>query len=130
MLKPLAESVLIPLGLTAAASAANGAIHKKMFGSGTTTLIMSNEEMNDTMKIIKYLEEPGLLIKRISETIQNEAKQPKGGIFSMLLGTLGASLLGNLLTSKGTLRVGEGTIRTGQATIREGHDFYATSYPN
>ena len=130
MLKLLAESVLIPLRLTAAASGGYGAIHKKMFGSGTTKLIISNEEMNDIMKIIKYLEESGLLIKRASETIQNESKQPKGGIFSMLLGTLGASLLENLLTSKGTFRAGEGTIRTGQATIREGHHFYATSYPN
>ena len=130
MLKLLAESVLIPLRLTAAASGGYGSIHKKMFGSGTTKLIISNEEMNDIMKIIKYLEESGLLIKRVSETIQNEAKQSKGGIFSMLLGTLGASLLENLLTSKGTFRAGEGTIRTGQATIREGHHFYATSYPN
>ena len=71
--KPLAKSVLIPLGLTAAASATDAAIHKKMFGSGTTTLIISNEEMNDIMKIIKSLEECGLLIKGVRETIKNEA---------------------------------------------------------
>ena len=72
VLKSLVKSVLIPLGLTAAA--ADVAIHKKMFGSGTATLITSNKEMNDTMKIVKSLEESNLLIKGISETIQNETK--------------------------------------------------------
>ena len=74
ILKPLDEGVLIPLELIAAASVTNAAIHKKMFGSGTTTLIISNEEMNDIMKIVKYLEESGLLIKGIAQTIKNEAK--------------------------------------------------------
>ena len=77
VLKPLAKSVLIPLGLTAAAAAAaatDAAIHKKMFGCGTTTLIISNEKMNDIMKIIKSLEESGLLIKGVSQTIKNEVK--------------------------------------------------------
>ena len=69
------EGVLIPLELIAAASVTNAAIHKKMFGSGTTTLIISNEEMNDIMKIVKYLEESGLLIKGIAQTIKNEAKE-------------------------------------------------------
>ena len=55
-LKPLAKSVLIPLGLTTAASATDAAIHKKIFGSGMTTMIISNEEMNDIMKIVKSLE--------------------------------------------------------------------------
>ena len=63
-LKPLAKSILIPLGLTVAASATNAAIHEKMFGSVVTTLIISNEEVNDVMKIVKSLEESGLLIKR------------------------------------------------------------------
>ena len=103
VLKPLAKRVLIPLGLTAAATAADAAIHKKMFGSGTTTLIISNEEMNDIMKIVKFLEESGLSIKGVSETIQNEAKGQKDGFLGMLLGTLGASLLGNLLTGKGVM---------------------------
>ena len=67
-----------------------------MFGSGTMTLIISNEEMNDIIEIVKSFKESGLLIK-----IQNEAKEQKGGFLSMLLGTLGASLLGNLLTGKG-----------------------------
>ena len=71
-LKPLAKSILIPLGSTAAAAATDAAIHKKMFGLGTTTSIISNEEMNDIMKIIKSLEESGLLIKGISETIKKD----------------------------------------------------------
>ena len=75
ILKPLDEGVLIPLELIAAALVTNAAIHKKMFGSGTTTLIISNEEMNDIMKIVKYLEESGLLIKGIAQTIKNKAKE-------------------------------------------------------
>ena len=113
VLRLLAKSVLIPLGLTAAASAADATIHKKMLGSGTTALIISNEEWHDIMKIIKSLEKSGLMLKGFSETIKNEGKQ-KGGFLGMLLGTLGASLLGNLLTGKGTIRAGEDTIRAGQ----------------
>ena len=70
-----------------------------MFGSGMTTLITSNEEMDDIMKISKSLEESGLLVKAVSGTIQNEAREQIDGF--MLLGTLGVSLLGNLLTGKG-----------------------------
>ena len=72
VLKPVLKSALIPLRLTAAASATDAAIHEKMFGSGNTTLIISNKEMNDIMKIIKSLDESRLLIKGISETIKNE----------------------------------------------------------
>ena len=79
VLKPLAKSLLIPLGLRAAASATDAAIHKKMFRSGFTPLIISNEEMNDIMRIVKSLEESGLKIKGISETIKNEAKKQKEG---------------------------------------------------
>ena len=75
VLKPLAKSILTPLGLAAAAT--DAAIHKKIFGSGNTTLIISNEEMNDIMKIIKSLEESGLLIKGVSKTIKNKAKEQK-----------------------------------------------------
>ena len=79
VLKPLAKSVLIPLiGLTAAASATYAAINERMFKSGNTTLIISNQEMNDIMKIIKSLEESGLLIKGDSETIKSEAKEQRG----------------------------------------------------
>ena len=73
--------------------------------------------MNDIMKIVKLLEESGLLIKFVSETIKAEAKKQRGGFRSMLLDTLGPSLLGNLLTGKGTFRAGEGTIRAGQDVI-------------
>ena len=79
-----------------------------------TTLIISNEEMNDIMKKTKSLEESGLLIKGVSEIIKHEPKEEKVGFLSILLGTLVASLLGNLLTSKGTIRAGEGTVRAGQ----------------
>ena len=76
----------------AAAAAADAAIEKKIYGSGTTTLIISNEEMEDIMKIVKPLEESGLLTKGISETIINEARKTKGWFFSILLGALAASL--------------------------------------
>ena len=112
-LKPLAKSILIPLGLIAAASATDTAIHKKIFRNGFTTLTISNEEMED-MKIVKPLEESGLLINGVSETIKNEAKEQKGGFLRMLLDTLGASLLENLLTGKGTIRAGKGTIKAGE----------------
>ena len=69
--------------------------------------------MNDIVKIVNSLEESRLLIKYISETSKNEAKEQNGGFLSMLLSTLGASLLGNLVTGKGKIRAGEGTIRTG-----------------
>ena len=75
VLKPLAKNVLIPLGLTVAALATDVVFHKKISGSGNTTLIISNEEMNDIMKIIKSLGESGLLIKRVSETIKNKGKE-------------------------------------------------------
>ena len=128
VIKPLAKSVLIPLGLTAAASAADAGIHKKILGSGhnnNTTLIISNDEMDDILKIVKCLENSGLLLKGVSETIQNEAKEQKGGFLSMLLCTLGASLLGDLLTKnlsgKGVIRGGQEVIRAGEGVIRAGY---------
>ena len=111
VVKPLAKSDLVPLELTAATSATDAAIHQKMFGSGRTTLIISNEEINDLWKIIKSLDESDLLIEGVSETIKNEAIEQKGQFLGMLLGTLSASLLRNLLTGKGTIRADEGTIR-------------------
>ena len=75
-----------------------------MFRSGFTTLIISNEEMNDIMKIVKSLEDSGLLIKEVNKAIKNEAKEQKGGFIGILLGTLGASLLRNLSTAKDTIR--------------------------
>ena len=118
-IKPLAKSVLVPLGLTAAVSAADAGVHKKILGSGhnNTTLIISNNEMDDILKIIKSLEDSGVLLKGVSETIQNEAKEKRGVFLSMLLGTFGASLLGDILlkglSGKGVIRAGEGTIRAG-----------------
>ena len=114
VIQPLAKSVLIPLGTTAAASAADAGIHKKILGSGhKTTLIISNDEMKDILKIVKSLENSGLLLEGVSETIKNETKEQKGGFLSILLGILGASLLGNMLSGKGVIRTGEGTARIG-----------------
>ena len=130
VIKPLAKSVLISLGLTAAASAADAGIHKKILGSGhpldlaphNTILIISNDEMDDILKIVKSLEDSGLLLKGVSETIQHEAKEQRGGFLSMLLGTLRASLLGDVLSKglsgKGVIRAGEGTIRVGYGSKR------------
>ena len=119
VIKPLAKSVLVPLGLTAAAAAADVGIHKQILGSGhNTNLIISNDEIEDILKIVRSLEDSGLSLKGISETIQNEAKDQRGGILSMLLGTLGASLLGDVLLGKkgkGVVKTGEGTIRTGRS---------------
>ena len=69
--------------------------------------------MNVIMEIIKSLEESGLLIKGVSKTIKNEAKEQKWAFFNMLLCTLGASLLENLLAGKGTIKAGEGTVTAG-----------------
>ena len=119
---PLAKNVLAPLGISAAMSAIDGSIKKNMFGSGTTTLIISNDEMDDILKIVKSLENSGLLLKGVSETIQHEAKEQRGGFLSMLLGTLDASLLGDILSKvlsgKGVIRAGEGTITAGYGSKR------------
>ena len=120
VINPLAKSFLIPLGLTAAASAADAGIHRKILGSGhnNTTSIISNDEMDDILKIVKFFEDSGVLLKGVRETIQHEAKEQRGGFLSMLLGTLGASLLGDLLSKglsgRGVFRAGEGTIRAGE----------------
>ena len=121
VIKPLAKSVLLPLGLTAAASATDAGMHKKILGSShnnNTTLIISNREIDVFLKIIKSLEDSGVLLKGASETIQHEAKEQRGGFLNMLLGTLGASLLGDILSGKGVIRAGEGTIRAGYGSKR------------
>ena len=115
-MKPLAKSVLIPIGLTTAASAADAGIHKKILGSGynnNTTLIISNDEINDFIKMVKSREDSGLLLKGVSQTVPNEVKEKKGGFLSMLLGTLGTSLLGNLLTGQGIYRAGKSKRKKG-----------------
>ena len=121
----MAKNVLIPLGFTAAASAADEGIHKKILGSGhnnNTTLMISNDEMDDILEIVKSLDDSGVLLKGVSETIQNEAKEQRGGFLIMLLGTLGASLLGDVLSKglsgRGVIRAGEGTIRAGYGSKR------------
>ena len=119
---PLAKSVLAPLGLSATMSAIDGGIKKKMLGSGVTTLIISNDQMDDILKMVKSLENSGVLLKGVSETIQHEAQKQRGVFLSMLLGTLGASLLGDILSKglsgKGVIRAGEGTIRAGYGSKR------------
>ena len=103
---PLAKNVLAPLRITAAASAIDAGIQKKIYGSGKTTLIISNKEMNDIMKIVQALEDSNILLKGVTRTIKNETKEQKRGFLSTLFGTLGVSLLGNLLAGKGIVRTG------------------------
>ena len=118
---PLLKSVVKPLGmlaLTVAASATDAAINKNILGSGGhTTLIISNDDMQDPLKTVKSLEDSGILLDGITETVKNEVKEQKGDFLSMLLGTLGACLLGDLLaknlSGKGVIRAGEETIRAG-----------------
>ena len=116
---PLPKNILAPLGITAAASAIDEGIQKKVHGSGTTTLIISNEEMNDIIKIDQALEDSNILLKGVTKTLKNETKEQKGEFLSMLLGTLGASLLGNLLTGKGIVRAGSGN-KKGKGIVRAG----------
>ena len=82
--KPLAKSVLITLGLTTAVSAGDAGIYKTILSSGTTSMIISNKAMTDIMKIVKSREESGLLIKGVSEIIEKEAKEQRGGFFSVI----------------------------------------------
>ena len=120
---PLAKNVLAPLGLTDAMSAIDGSIQKKIHGSGVK-LIIEQEDMNDIIKIIETLENSGILLKGVTKAIENETKEQRGGFLSMLLGTLGASLLGNLLTGgKGIVRAGEGSVASrakGEGIVRAG----------
>ena len=115
---PLAKNVLAPLGLTAAMSTIDGSIQKKIHGSGVKSVI-EQEDMNDIMKVIEALENSGILLKGANKTIENETKEQRGGFLSMLLGTLGASLLGNLLTGKGIMRAGDGIVRAGSGSKKK-----------
>ena len=103
-----AKNVLAPLGLQLLLQQLMQKFKKNRHGSGKTTLIISNEEMTDIMKIIQVLEDSNILLKRVNKTIKNETKEQKGDLLSMLLGTLGASLLENLLAGKGIVRAGSG----------------------
>ena len=96
------------------------AYKKKIHGSGVK-LIIEQEDINDIIKIIEALENSGILLKGISKTIENETKEQRDGFLSMLLGTLGASLLGNLLTGiKGMMRAGDRIVTAGDGIVRAG----------
>ena len=119
---PLVKNVLAPLDLTPAMSAIDGSIQKKIHGSGVK-LIIEQEDMNDIIKIIEALENSCILLKGVTKTIENETKEQRGGFLSMLLGTLGVSSLGNLLTGgKGMMRVGDGIVRAGDGIVRSGEE--------
>ena len=143
LIKSLDKRILIPSGLTAAALAlavADTGIHKKILGSDRPSssashnnriLIISNDEIKDIIKIVKSLEDSVLLFKGVSETIQNEAKEQKRGFLNMLLGTLDASLLGNILAgteviakrqSRGINTAGEGVIRAGYGNKKQDYE--------
>ena len=116
---PLVKNVLAPLDLTPAMSAIDGSIQKKIHGSGVK-LIIEQEDMNDIIKIIETLENSVILLKGVTKTIENETKEQRGGFLSMLLGTLGVSLLGNLLTGgKGMMRAGDGIVRSGEGSKKK-----------
>ena len=95
-----------------------------------TTLITSTDDMEDIISIVKSLEDSGLLLKGVTKTVQNEVKEQKGGFLSMLLGTLGASLLGNLLTGRGINRAGKGKgiNRAGEGIVRAGYGNNKTDF--
>ena len=100
-------------------SAIDGSIQKKIHGSGVK-LIIEQEDMNDIMKIIEALENSGILLKGVSKTIENQTKEQRGGFLNMLLGTLGASLLGNLLTGgKGIVRACDGIVCAGEGSKKK-----------
>ena len=109
---PLAKKLLAPLGLTAAVSAIDRSMQKKIRDDGIK-LIIEQEDMN-IINIIETLENSGILLKGVTKTIEFETKKQRGGFLSMLLGTLGASLLGNLLSGKGLARAGEAIVRAGE----------------
>ena len=93
---------------------------KKIHGSRTTTLIISNKEMNDIMKIVQALEDSNIVLKEVTK---NETKEQKGGFLSMLLGALGASLLENVLTGRGIKvdfesKKRKGIVRAGMVVLR------------
>ena len=117
---PLAKNVLAPLGLRAVMSAIDGSIQKKIHGSGNK-LIIEEEDIQDIIKIIKKLENSDILLEGVSKTIENEIKEQRGGFLSILLRTLGGSLLGNLLTGKGIIRTGEGKgiVRAGEGSKKK-----------
>ena len=118
VLTPLTKSVLVLLGLTAAASVTDAAIQKKIYGSKTTLVFSNEEEIYDILKVVKSLEDAGLLMKGVRETVENELKEEKFGLLDMLAAALGASLLENMLAGNVVIQAGEGVMKSG-----EGQDF-------
>ena len=103
---------------------------KKIRGDGIK-LIIEQEDMNDIIKIIEALKNSGILLKGVTKTIENETKEQRGRSLIMLLGTLGASLLGNLLTGKGMMRAGEGSVASrakSEGIVRAGEGAKKTLY--
>ena len=98
---PLAKNILAPLGITASASVIDAGIQKKIHGSGTTNLIILYDELNDIMKIVQALEDSAILLRGVTKAIKMMQEEV---FLSMLMGTLGASLLGNLLSVRGIVR--------------------------
>ena len=129
---PLSKNILAPLGFTAAASAIDAGIQKNIHGSVTTTLIISKEEMNDLVEIVQALDDCNILLKGVTKTIKNETKEQKGRFLSMLLGTLGASLLlseiGILKTRYGNKK-GKGIVRAGSEN-KKGREIVRAGYSN
>ena len=113
----LAENVLAPLGITVLLQQLM--LNLKKNGSVNTTLIISNEDIKKIIKIIQALEDSNLLLKAVTKAIKNETKEQIGGFLSMLLGTLGTSLLGNLLTAKAIVRAGSEN-KKGNGIVRAG----------
>ena len=116
---PLANNILVPLQITAAASALDARIQKKIHdsgcppstmkvGSGTTTLIISNKDINEIIKMVQVLDDSNILLKGVTETITNENKEQRGGLLGTLVGTLGSILLESVLPGKGIVRAGYG----------------------
>ena len=120
---PLIKNVIKQLAKTAASAAVAG-IHKEVLGSGNNiTLIMSNDEIEHIIKIVKSLADSGLLLEGVTQTVENEINEQKGGFLSMLLGALGVSILGNILTGGGIYRAGKGKgiNRAGEGVLRAGN---------
>ena len=123
---PILKNVVASLGLSAAMSGIDGAIQKKIHGYGTT-VIFSNEEINDLMKIIQAFEDKDILLKGVTKTVKNDINNQKGGAFGMLLGALGVSLLGDLLSGRGVFRSVHGLHRTGEEIKKKHINFTKTT---
>ena len=100
---------------------------QKFLPSGHNTTVLSNDEMEDILKVVKSPEDSGLLLEGVTETMKNEAKEQKRRFLSILLGTLGASLLGDMLLGKGVIRAGDGRIRAGYGSNRSSFKFFFDS---